>query len=197
MSFSFLGRSPVLQQRLTVDTEHEFVVLLIGMRINRWWKVHKWFPVAWAMRTMVKQLSASPEATGYLGGEYGTVGNPIVFVQYWRSYDDLERYAADAALHHRERWGWFFRRIGLNGDVGIYHEAYRIAPGNYECVYLNMPPFGLGRRFPLVPATKGFSSSRGRMDKLRTRPSYAETESYVEQTGSQADEKVNVATEVE
>ncbi|NUO76913.1 MAG: DUF4188 domain-containing protein [Lysobacter sp.] len=162
----------ILHERMTVDEREEFVVLLIGMRINRWWKVHKWLPVAWSMRRMVRQLGSMPGDTGYLGGEYRSVGNPIVFVQYWRSYDRLEAYAANRELAHQPMWGWFFKTIALKGDVGIYHEAYRIAPGNYESVYLNMPPFGLGRIFDLVPAARGMKTSRGRMDKLRE-PSHA------------------------
>ncbi|WP_266168841.1 DUF4188 domain-containing protein [Dyella subtropica] len=157
---------PIIKQRVTVDVEDEFVVLLIGMRINYLWKIHKWLPVALAMRKMVMQLGKMPDsATGYLGGEYRTAGNPIIFVQYWRSYEALEKYASNAALAHVSAWGRFFKKIALGGDVGIYHEAYRIAPGNYECVYLNMPEFGLGRIFPLVPAERGLKTSRGRMNK--------------------------------
>jgi hypothetical protein len=29
--------------------------------------------------------------------------------------------------------------------VGIWHETYEIAPGQYENVYVNMPKFGLGK----------------------------------------------------
>jgi hypothetical protein len=159
--------NPIIRKRVTVDVDEEFVVLLIGMRINKLWKIHRWLPVAWSMRRMVTQLGNLGAETGYLGGEYRTAGNPFVFVQYWRSYDSLERYASHEALHHRRTWAWFFRKIALNGDVGIYHETYRITPGNYECVYLNMPPFGLGRIFPLVGADGGFRSSRGRMEKWR------------------------------
>ncbi|UXI69475.1 DUF4188 domain-containing protein [Tahibacter amnicola] len=172
--------SRIIKERVTVDEKEEFVVLLIGMRINKWWKVHKWLPVAWSMRTMVKQLGKLTGDSGYLGGEYRTAGNPIVFVQYWRSYDALEKYASNASLHHRKMWGWFFRSIGLKGDVGIYHESYRITPGNYECVYLNMPPFGLGKVFPLVPASKGYASSRGRMEKWHGKPGAPIPDAHIE-----------------
>lgn len=39
----------------------EFVVFLIGMRINKPWKVHKWLPVAMAMPRMLKQLQSDPK----------------------------------------------------------------------------------------------------------------------------------------
>jgi hypothetical protein len=34
---------------MTARLDGEFVVFLIGMRINRYWKLHKWLPVATAM----------------------------------------------------------------------------------------------------------------------------------------------------
>lgn len=51
----------VLAERVTADVEGELVVFLIGMRINRLWKIHKWLPVALAMPRMIRELSADPE----------------------------------------------------------------------------------------------------------------------------------------
>ena len=48
--------------------EGEFVVFLIGMRMNRWWKLWQWMKVAVAMPRMIKELEQHPEL-GYLGGE--------------------------------------------------------------------------------------------------------------------------------
>ena len=39
----------VLADRLTAEMDGDFVVFLIGMRVNKPWKVHKWLPVARAM----------------------------------------------------------------------------------------------------------------------------------------------------
>jgi hypothetical protein len=41
-----------------------FVLFLIGMRINKPWKVLKWLPVAHAMPKMLKELEAAPPETG-------------------------------------------------------------------------------------------------------------------------------------
>ena len=112
---------------------------------------------------MDSAIGKDPDS-GYLSGEYTTVGNPIIYLQYWKSYNHLEEYASNAMRLHMDNWRRFFKKIGLNGDVGIWHETYRIAPKHYECVYLNMPPFGLGKISPLVPANKGRESSRGRME---------------------------------
>jgi len=40
-----MSKNPVVPGRMTADLDGEFVVLLIGMRINKPWKVHKWWPV--------------------------------------------------------------------------------------------------------------------------------------------------------
>ena len=86
-----------------------------------------------------------------------------MMVQYWRSFEALERYATDPARVHRPAWSAFNRAIGSNGDVGIWHETYRVRPGDYECVYNNMPPFGLAKATRAVPATGRREFAPGRM----------------------------------
>lgn len=158
----------IIRERVTVDIDQEFVVLLIGMRINKWWKINKWLPIALAMKKMVGELTESDaQQSGYLSGEYHTIGHPFIYVQYWRSYDHLESYASNKSYVHKETWHRYFKKVGLNGDVGIWHETYRIEPGKFESVYLNMPPFGLGRIAPLVSANSGRERSRGRMERYR------------------------------
>ena len=85
-------------------------------------------------------------------------------MQYWRSFEHLERYAKDAAHAHRPAWAMFNRTVASNGDVGIWHETYRVRPGDFECVYNNMPPFGLAAATRSVPASGHRESARGRMD---------------------------------
>ena len=48
-------------ERLTAHMEGEFVVFLIGMRINQPLLVHKWLPVILAMPKMIKELYTQPE----------------------------------------------------------------------------------------------------------------------------------------
>lgn len=154
----------VIQDRMTVELDEEFVVLLIGMRVNKWWKIHRWLPIAIAMRRMINELIADPDS-GLLGGQYQTVGNPICYVQYWRSYDALLAYSHASDKLHQKAWRGFYKKIGTGGDVGIWHEVFRVAPGQYESVYINMPPFGLGAIADLIPARGGRETSRGRMER--------------------------------
>ncbi|HEY8121461.1 MAG TPA: DUF4188 domain-containing protein [Myxococcota bacterium] len=148
-------------ERLTAETDGEFVVFLIGMRINKLWKLHRWLPVGLAMGRMLREVQAD-RASGFLGME-SWAGRTIVLVQYWRSFEHLERYALDKAQQHLPAWSAFNRAIGSNGDVGIWHETYRVRPGDYECVYNNMPLFGLARATRAVPATGRREFAPGRM----------------------------------
>ena len=132
----------VVASRVTGRIEGDFVVFLIGMRINKPWKLHKWVPVARAMPRMLKELEAAPASVGFLGH----TGLSRVIVQYWRSFDHLERYARDRDALHWPAWVEFNRRMkDSRGDVGIWHETYRISAGDYEAIYSGMPAFGLGQ----------------------------------------------------
>ena len=77
--------SKTINQRMTVLLDDDFVVFLIGMRINHSWKLNNWLPAALAMPGMLRELSKDPE-TGFLG--YQLLGGvPPVIVQYWKSFE--------------------------------------------------------------------------------------------------------------
>lgn len=145
--------------RMAAEIEGDFVVFLIGMRINKPWKVHKWLPVFLAMPRMLKELKARPES-GFLGAIVGLK----VIVQYWRSFDQLEAYARSKDGQHWPAWVDFNKRMSKSrGDVGIWHETYLVPAGRYEAIYSGMPPFGLGEAGTLVPAAGRRESARGRI----------------------------------
>ncbi len=152
----------VFPGRMTADIDGEFVVFLIGMRINKPWKLHKWLPVARAMTPMLRVLYQRPEL-GFLGAHFWIgLRGPLV-VQYWRSVEQLEAFARDASLPHHPAWRAFNRAVGGNGDVGIWHETYVVRPGGWETLYGNMPRFGLaaaGRHVPV--AAKGNTAAARR-----------------------------------
>jgi hypothetical protein len=121
-----------INQRMTVNMTGDFVVFIIGMRINRFWKFHKWVPVALSMPRMLKELSRKSES-GLLGFQV-LFGIPPVIIQYWRSFEKLEAYAKDRSGVHFPAWQEFNRKIRSNGDVGIWHETYKVRAGEYECI---------------------------------------------------------------
>jgi hypothetical protein len=149
----------VIPHRMAAQIEGDFVVFLIGMRINKPWKLHKWLPVFLAMPKMLKELRARPES-GFLGAIFG----PKVIVQYWRSFEHLEAYARSNDSQHWPAWVAFNQRFGTSrGDVGIWHETYLVSAGRYEAIYSGMPPFGLGEASTLIPAAGHRESARGRI----------------------------------
>ena len=131
----------------------DFVVFLIGMRINRVWKPHKWLPVLAAMPPMIKELEADP-SSGFLGAQQGFFFGGPAIVQYWRSFEDLERYARDPQATHLPAWRRFNQLVRDNGDVGIWHETYLVRDGGYEAIYANMPRLGLARAGAQVPVDR-------------------------------------------
>lgn len=156
------------KERLTATLEGDFVVFLIGMRINKPWLIHKWFPVAQAMPRMLKELGRQPEL-GLLHAEMW-FSRTILLVQYWRSMEQLLAYAKNKDAVHLPAWRAFNKAIGTDGSVGIWHETYQASTGRYENVYVNMPPFGLGKAGVLQPATGGRQSASGRLGAGRETP---------------------------
>jgi hypothetical protein len=149
----------IFADRMTADIEGDFVVFLIGMRINKPWKVHKWWPVFSAMPRMLKELEANPQL-GFLGHVFGFKA----IIQYWRSFDHLEAYAKSKHHNHLPAWKAFNRNLAKSrGDVGIWHETYQVRAGEYEAVYSGMPRFGLGAAGDLVPITKHTDTAKDRI----------------------------------
>lgn len=160
--------SNVLSGRYTANVSEPFVVFLIGMRVNRFWAMKKWLPVAKAMRPMLKSLSEDPEK-GLLGVEnFGRIW-PIetCMVSYWRSFEDLTRFARSQDDPHWAAWQRFMKEIGSDGSVGIWHETYRVDPADCECIYGNMPAFGLAAATASIPISEKTRTARGRMTAVR------------------------------
>ncbi|WP_459738745.1 DUF4188 domain-containing protein [Streptomyces sp. E-15] len=151
--------------RTTADARGEVVVLLIGMRINRFRAVHLWLPVMLAMFRMLRELARDP-GRGLLARVLLTASPRTYYVvQYWESKDKLYAYAtAPDAFHHRA-WAVINRkeRAGkLRGQVGIWHETYVVPEGSYEAIYADMPAFGLAGAHGQVPLGKRGRTARQR-----------------------------------
>ena len=85
--------------RYTARIEGQLVVFLIGMRINQLWAVHKWMLVAEAMPRMQPMLERHP-AKGLRGLENWVRWREVMYVQYWRSFDDPENFARNPTDPH-------------------------------------------------------------------------------------------------
>ena len=148
---------------MTADVDGEFVVFLIGMRINKPWKIHKWLPVVFAMVKMIRELYSNHDI-GFVSHESWT-GRTTLMVQYWKSFEQLRNYATNGNRRHLSAWREFNEKIGSNGDVGIWHETYVAKGGGYECIYHNMPKFGLAKVGRHLPAAGELKTANGRMNR--------------------------------
>jgi hypothetical protein len=153
----------VVAGRTTAEAEGDFVVFLIGMRFNRPWHLIKNMYVFTAMPRMLVHLRRRPE----LGLMHAMLtfgaGGPLV-IQYWRSVEQLEEFARSAQAPHQPAWKTWNKLIGYKKPhVGIWHESYQVKAGNYECLYGNMPAFGLARATRQVPVgRKGETAAQRR-----------------------------------
>jgi Domain of unknown function (DUF4188) len=156
---------PVHKGRHVARMEGDFVVFLIGMRVNKPWKLREWLWVFRAMPRMIKELEADPES-GFLGATQGLWTTGPSLVQYWRSFEHLERFARDPAASHLPAWRAFNQLVRGSGDVGVWHETYRVRAGEYEAVYANMPRVGLASAAEHLPV--GSTSTAARRLGVRT-----------------------------
>lgn len=154
----------IINERVCAEIDGEFVVFLIGMRINKLWKIRSWLPVLRAMPRMLKELEAQP-ALGLLATRYIFMGRVLGVVQYWRSVEALQAYAHAPDRAHRPAWRRYNDLIGTNGDVGIWHETYAVPVAYSESVYVNMPRFGLGLAGTLFPARGARASAAKRLKR--------------------------------
>ncbi len=152
--------------RMFARKEDDFVVFMIGMRINKWWMAHKWFPVAMAMPKMIKELYKNKEY-GFLSTE-AWFGRTTIMVQYWKSFEHLEAYAKNKNAEHLPAWREFNKKARESGVVGVWHESYKISAGNYENIYVNMPKFGLGKVGTLSSAAGKYEHAKQRVDLKKT-----------------------------
>ena len=153
----------IFSGRYKAKTDQPFVVFLIGMRINKWWRFDKWWPVSAAMGPMLQTLFANPEK-GFLHAEFFWNFNGPVLIQYWRSFEDLHNFARNPSELHVGAWKKFNQAVGADGSVGIWHETYTINPDQFETTYGNMPKFGLAAATEHVQATGHRETSRKKQD---------------------------------
>ena len=153
--------TPIAGRRMRAEIDGDFVVFLIGARFNSKLHLYRTFLDLGGRRGMVHMLQylmAHPEK-GLLG--FQQLGL-VTIAQYWRSFDHLEAFARDQDDPHLAAWRTYWKRVGQSGRTGIWHETYLVRAGEYEAVYGNMPPFGLGKAGRVVPMSDS-SSARTRL----------------------------------
>ena len=159
--------SNIYPGRYTAEIDEPFVVFLIGSHVGSLRNLMKARWLGQAMNEMLDVLSTDSQK-GFLGGESFFRFWPFtsILVSYWRSYEDLERFAHDKNDPHLEPWRRFNREIGSDVSIGIWHETYVVQAGQYETMYGNMPAFGLAKASRHVPVTGRLDTARQRLDRM-------------------------------
>ncbi|WP_222272743.1 DUF4188 domain-containing protein [Modestobacter marinus] len=150
--------------RFSAEIEGDFVMFLIGARLNSPLRVLQSFVDLGGRRGMPAMLDAlmADPGKGLLGYR---MGFPTI-VQYWRSFEHLERFARDPGDLHRPAWLNWYRRAP-QGRTGIWHETYLVRAGEYEAVYDSVPVAGLADAGRAVPLDRS-SSARHRLGRAAT-----------------------------
>ena len=63
---------------------------------------------------------------------------------------------------HLPAWRELNRRVRDSGDVGIWHETYRVQASGLEAIYGDLPRFGLAAAFGHVPVSARTGQSAAR-----------------------------------
>lgn len=127
----------IYEGRWTARLDEPFVVLLIGIRINKPWHIHRWLPLVFQMSQMLRELNDNGDP-GFLGGQTW-FGRTTVLIQYWRSIEELEVYSKAKHKNRTPAWETFNRAVEGTDSVGVYHEFYSIEEGCYDNTFINMP----------------------------------------------------------
>lgn len=154
------------QGRYTAVQQENITLFLIGMRINKWYKIHKWLPVFMAMPPMMKELNQNPHL-GCLNTEMFFRSRMNIIIQYWDSQEKLHEYSKKPK--HLKAWKSFLQLVKNNDTVAFYHETYNVAKGQSENVYINMPDFGLGKVYDVEAVGKKTQSANMRLKQARER----------------------------
>jgi len=135
----------IKQGRYTANYPDDFIVVFIGFRINKVAKVREWLPVMRAAKSMTKNALQLPGKPLLNSQTVWSLDDPrvIFLIQHWRSFEDLIAWANDKKLDHKPAMKAFFKRTGYNGNVGIWHEVYKVSAGQFETIYANMPEMSM------------------------------------------------------
>jgi hypothetical protein len=148
----------VIKGRMTAELDGDFVVFLIGMRINKPWKL----PQMAAGRPGDEPDAPCAFGTRDLGllGFTSWIGpHGPMLRQYWRSFADLERFARDSSLPHHAAWrtttGAWAPTVMLRLALDVPGPSGTSRPCTQTC-----PMFGLAAAGRHVPVAKRVTPRR-------------------------------------
>lgn len=158
--------------RLTHAYEGDLVLFLIGMQVRQPWRLDVVGRTFVAMGPMLAELKhnraaadrGEAEDLGFLGARTVVDRAGPTLIQFWRSTEELYRYAADPDHAHRPAWRAFFRYAAKAPDaVTIWHETYAVPAGGHESIYAGPARIGLAEIAGVVPVAARGERARQRM----------------------------------
>ena len=127
----------IREGRWTAEIEGDFVVFIIGARLNsKWQRSGVDRPRRPAGHEPHAQVPQRPTGEG----PAGLPDAGFTIIQYWRSFEHLEAFARDTDDPHLDVWRRYWKRVGNSGRTGIWHETFLVRDGQYEAIYGNVPP---------------------------------------------------------
>ena len=136
---------------MAAEIDGEYVVYINGMRLNKLRALPNYLRAGLEAARMFERLEADPDS-GFLGYLPAYVGlRSGAAIQYWRSLEDVRRFARDPDGPHVPAWRWYDEGVSDGGGLGFWAELYVVKEGSFETFYRNVPPTGLGEHGRLVP----------------------------------------------
>jgi heme-degrading monooxygenase HmoA len=133
-----------------IKSQRETVtILLLGAKSNHPFGVFapKFLELGGWLDKMTDQFDSAEPPKGFLGqtqyenkDERGA--REFTSISYWRSIEDLHEFAHSPL--HRDAWMWWEKNLKELNAVGINHEIFQSRAGDWENVYVNFQPTGLG-----------------------------------------------------
>lgn len=90
-------------------------------------------------------------------------GRHFGVLQYWASYESLERWSHRPP--HSDWWREALERMRKRGDFGIYHETFLVPRSGVESIYLGCPPVGISAFGRTGESVGTMTTSRDRLGR--------------------------------
>lgn len=150
ISARYSAQAPNADGTFGMDPASQSIVVFhLGTRSN-----HPFGPLAPGVPELVRRaiamnraMAADPVKYGLLGLSHwikqeSVAGNEIMTVFYLRDYESLHRFAHDEL--HMEGVRWYLKYAKQYPHIAIYHETYLVPKGQWENIYANSKPTGIG-----------------------------------------------------
>ncbi|UJR12526.1 hypothetical protein I4U23_016701 [Adineta vaga] len=152
------------------------LVFLIYPLIKQILRYYNYLPTSYAKDIILFLIGIRPNGANPFTKSFGDIGRAFrnlyvganerksatMYVQYWRSYEALQRWTHTKMGIHVKAVMEYMKKDRFEGENGIWHETYKVRDGEYEAIYGNMPPIGLGLVTQIFPETKT-NNGPGRM----------------------------------